>query len=202
MNGEASNKLNSTTEDITHIKRLKEGDIRSFDFLFGKYYKDLVLFCKVFLKDQSHSEDIVQDIFVRLWENRENLKIDSSLKGYLMTSAKNNCFEELKHQEVVRNHQDYILYRNDVLDYDTEHYLLYTELNERLQEAMQKLPEDMRIIFEMNRFKNLKYREIAEKLNISVRTVENKISKTLELLRKQLNVFYDLMLLFIINMMR
>lgn len=202
MNGEVPNKLNTTTEDITHIQRLKEGDIRSFDFLFSKYYKDLVLFCNVFLKDQSHSEDIVQDIFVRLWENRENLRIESSLKGYLMTSAKNNCFEELKHQEVVRNHQDYVMYRNDVLDYDTEHYMLYTELNDRLQEAMQKLPEDMRIIFEMNRFKNLKYREIAEKLNVSVRTVENKISKTLELLRKQLNVFYDLILLFIINMMR
>ena len=202
MNGEASNKLNSTTEDITHIERLKEGDARSFDFLFSKYYKDLVLFCNVFLKDQNHSEDIVQDIFVRLWENRENLRIDSSLKGYLMTSAKNNCFEALKHQDVVRNHQDYVMYRNDVMDYDTEHYLLYTELNERLQEAMQKLPEDMRIIFEMNRFKNLKYREIAEKLNVSVRTVENKISKTLELLRKQLHVFYDLILLFIINIMR
>lgn len=202
MKNEVSNKQDSMIEDITHIKKLKEGDIESFDFLFNKYYKDLVHFCNVFLKDQSNSEDIVQDIFFRLWENREKLSIESSLKSYLMTAAKNNCFEELKHQEVVRTHQDYVMSRNDIIDYDTEHYLLYSELNERLQDAMQKLPEDMRSIFEMNRFGNLKYREIAEKMNVSVRTVESKISKTLELLRKQLTVFYDLILIFIINLMR
>lgn len=202
MKNEVSNKQDSMIEDITHIKKLKEGDSQSFDFLFNKYYKDLVHFCNVFLKDQSNSEDIVQDIFFHLWENREKLSIERSLKSYLMTAAKNNCFEELKHQEVVRTHQDYVTNHNDIIDYDTEHYLLYSELNERLQDAMQKLPEDMSSIFEMNRFKNLKYREIAEKMNISVRTVENKISKTLELLRKQLTVFYDLILIFIINLMR
>lgn len=202
MKNEVSNKQDSMIEDITHIKKLKEGDMQSFNFLFNKYYKDLVHFCNIFLKDQGNSEDIVQELFFRLWENREKLTIESSLKSYLITAAKNNCFEELKHQEVVRTHQDYVMSRNDIIDYDTENYLLYSELNERLQEVMQKLPEDMRIIFEMNRFGNLKYREIAEKLNVSVRTVESKISKTLELLRKQLNVFYDLILIFIINLMR
>ena len=73
---------------------------------------------------------------------------------------------------------------------------------DNIMEAIKKLPEDMRTIFEMNRFKNLKYREIAEELNVSVRTVESKISKSLEFLRKHLSGFYDLILLFIINLMR
>ena len=76
MENKASNKHESMLEDIIHLKRLKEGDSRSFDFLFNKYYKDLVLFSCVFLKEQNSSEDIVQDIFFRLWENRENLTID------------------------------------------------------------------------------------------------------------------------------
>lgn len=177
MENKASNKHESMLEDIIHLKRLKEGDSRSFDFLFNKYYKDLVLFSCVFLKEQNSSEDIVQDIFFRLWENRENLTIESSLKAYLLTAVRNSCFEELRHREVVRIHQNYVMGSLDLIDYNTEHYLLYSDLNDHLQEAIKKLPEDMRTIFEMNRFKNLKYREIAEELNVSVRTVESKISK-------------------------
>ena len=191
MENKASNKHESMLEDIIHLKRLKEGDSRSFDFLFNKYYKDLVLFSCVFLKEQNSSEDIVQDIFFRLWENRENLTIESSLKAYLLTAVRNSCFEELRHREVVRIHQNYVMGSLDLIDYNTEHYLLYSDLNDHL-----------RTIFEMNRFKNLKYREIAEELNVSVRTVESKISKSLEFLRKHLSGFYDLILLFIINLMR
>ena len=201
MENKASNKHESMPEDIIHLKRLKEGDSRSFDFLFNKYYKDLVLFSCVFLKERESSEDIVQDLFFRLWENRENLTIESSLKAYLLTAVRNSCFEELRHQEVVRTHQNYVMGSSNLIDYNTEHYLLYSDLNDHLQEAIKKLPEDMRTIFEMNRFKNLKYREIAEELNVSVRTVESKISKSLEFLRKHLSGLYDLILLFIINLM-
>ena len=120
----------------------------------------------------------------------------------LLTAVRNSCFEELRHQEVVRTHQNYVMGSSNLIDYNTEHYLLYSDLNDHLQEAIKKLPEDMRTIFEMNRFKNLKYREIAEELNVSVRTVESKISKSLEFLRNHLSGFYDLILLFIINLMR
>ena len=144
-------------------------------FFSTSIIKTFVLFSCVFLKEQNSSEDIVQDIFFRLWENRENLSIESSLKAYLLTAVKNSCFEELRHREVVRTHQNYVMGSSDLIDYNTEHYLLYSDLNDHLQEAIKKLPEDMRTIFEMNRFKNLKYREIAEELNVSVRTVESKI---------------------------
>ena len=154
MENKASNKQESMLEDIIHLKRLKEGDSRSFDFLFNKYYKDLVLFSCVFLKEQNSSEDIVQDIFFRLWENRENLSIESSLKAYLLTAVKNSCFEELRHREVVRTHQNYVMGSSDLIDYNTEHYLLYSDLERPFAgKPIKKLPEDMRTIFEMNRFK-------------------------------------------------
>ena len=81
MENKASNKHESMPEDIIHLKRLKEGASRSFDFLFNKYYKDLVLFSCVFLKERESSEDIVQDLFFRMRENRENMNFESSLQA-------------------------------------------------------------------------------------------------------------------------
>ena len=184
------------------VRRMAEGDSQAFDRLMEFYYPKILRMAYLISGNHADSEDIVQDLFFRLWENRENLTIESSLKAYLLTAVRNSCFEELRHQEVVRTHQNYVMGSSNLIDYNTEHYLLYSDLNDHLQEAIKKLPEDMRTIFEMNRFKNLKYREIAEELNVSVRTVESKISKSLEFLRKHLSGFYDLILLFIINLMR
>ena len=158
------------------------------------YYKDLVYFCNVFLKDQENSEDLVQDIFARLWENREHLDIKGALKSYLMTAVKNNSLEELKHQNVIRVYQDYAIAHNDPFDYDVENYILYSELNQQLQKELNKLPKEMREVFEMHRFKNKKYHEIANELNVSVRTIENRISKVLEVLRKNMKGFYNFIL--------
>ena len=79
MEDEQTNRTKSASEDSFYIKELKQGNIKAFEFLFNKYYKDLVYFCNVFLKDQENSEDLVQDIFARLWENREHLDIKGAL---------------------------------------------------------------------------------------------------------------------------
>lgn len=194
---EEKQKLDSLSEDGVHIQKLKNGDVKSFDFLFDKYYEDLVFFGYTFLKEQESCEDVVQDIFMRLWENRENIHICGSLKAYLMTAVKNKSLELLKHKDVIKNHQDYVICQNNIIDYDAEKYLLYSELNRNLYQEINKLPEDVKVIFKMHRFKNKKYNEIADELNVSVRTVENKISKALEILRKRMEAFYSLILLFL-----
>ena len=194
MEDEQTNRTKCASEDSFYIKELKQGNIKAFEFLFNKYYKDLVYFCNVFLKDQENSEDLVQDIFARLWEIREHLDIKGALKSYLMTAVKNNSLEELKHQNVIRVYQDYAIAHNDPFDYDVENYILYSELNQQLQKELNKLPKEMREVFEMHRFKNKKYHEIANELNVSVRTIENRISKVLEVLRKNMKGFYNLIL--------
>ena len=198
MEDEQTNRTKSASEDSFYIKELKQGNIKAFEFLFNKYYKDLVYFCNVFLKDQENSEDLVQDIFARLWENREHLDIKGALKSYLMTAVKNNSLEELKHQNVIRVYQDYAIAHNNSFDYDVDNYILYSELNQQLQKELDKLPKEMREVFEMHRFKNKKYHEIANELNVSVRTIENRISKVLEVLRKKMEGFYDFILCFFI----
>ena len=113
-----------------------------------------------------------------------------------MTAVKNNSLEELKHKNVIRNYQDYAIAHNNSFDYDVDNYILYSELNQQLQKELDKFPKEMREVFEIHRFKNKKYHEIANELNVSERTIENRISKVLEVLRKKMEGFYDFILYF------
>ena len=152
----------------------------AFATLFRKYYKDLVLFAGTILHEQEVCEDIVQTIFLRLWDNRGRLRIETSLKSYLLSAVRNSCIEEIRHRKIVSAHQQEILNGSVLGDHDTARYILYSDLNDHLQEALGKLPRKLRECFEMNRFQNLKYREIAERLNVSVRTVEVRIGDALK----------------------
>ena len=170
------------------LSALKQDSQEAFSLLFRTYYTDLVLFCGNFIKDKSACEDIVQSIFLKLWNDRKIIQIETSLKSYLLKSVRNSCFDAFRHQEIVRQYESE--YENSVLDcYDTENYMLYSDLYDHLRRALGQVPEQYRRVFEMNRFEGLKYREIAKELNVSERTVEVRVGKALEILRKQLNRF-------------
>ena len=174
------------------LSALKQDSKEAFSLLFQTYYTDLVLFCGNFIKDKDSCEDIVQSIFLKLW-NEKNIQIETSLKSYLLKAVRNSCFDEFRHLEIVRQYETE--YENTVLDsYDTENYVLYSDLHDHLRHALEQVPELYREAFELNRCEGLTYREIAEKLNVSERTVEVRVSKTLELLRKYLKDFFMLLL--------
>lgn len=171
------------------LSALKQDSKEAFSLLFQTYYADLVLFCGNFVKNKSSCEDIVQTTFLKLWSDRQHIQIETSLKSYLLRAVRNSCFDEFRHLEIVRQYESD--YENSVLDdYDTENYILYSDLQEHLHHALEQIPKTYREAFELNRFGGLKYKEIAEKLNVSERTVEVRISKTLELLRKHLKEFF------------
>lgn len=185
-------KLNTQQENFV-LSALKQDSKEAFSLLFQTYYTDLVLFGGNFVKDKSSCEDIVQSIFLKLWNDRKNIRIEISLKSYLLKAVRNSCFDEFRHLEVVRQYESD--YENSVLDcYDTENYVLYSDLHDHLNRALEQVPELYREAFVLNRFEGLKYREIAEKLNVSERTVEVRVSKTLELLRKYLKDFFVLLI--------
>ncbi len=169
------------------LTALRLGNKEAFTLLFRKYYKDLVLFGGNFLHDKARCEDIVQSVFLRLWENRTSLEIRTSLRSFLLQSVKNGCLDEIRHTEVVREHESYTEWMGNTSDCDTEHYILYSELQARLATALDELPPECRQAFEMNRFEGLKYKEIALKLSVSERTIEVRIGKALGLLRKYLS---------------
>lgn len=181
-------------EEHILIEQLKQGDKKAFSLLFNKYYKDLVLFGGNFLPYRNLCEDIVQNVFLKLWKDRESIVIETSLKSFLLKSVQNSCIDEIRHKGVVREHESYSLTFNVSDSIDTEHYILYSNLQGHLKEALNKLPEVCREVFEMSRLEGLKYKEIANKLSVSERTVEVRIGKALALLRQYLKEFLVIIL--------
>jgi RNA polymerase sigma-70 factor (family 1) len=181
-------------EDIL-IKEINRDSTEAFSMIFCTYYQDLVLFAGTYIKDLAECEDIVQLIFQNLWSNRSELTIESSLKSYLLKAVRNECLDNLKHKQIVNEYISHQLSISTVAINDTENYILYSELNEKLQDALYSLPPMDREIFNMSRFKNMKYKEIADKYNISIRTVEVHIAKVLKFLNSTLKDFYLVIIL-------
>lgn len=186
-------KLDKQQENFV-LAALKHDSKEAFSLLFQTYYTDLVLFCGNFVKDKSSCEDIVQSIFLKLWHDRRTIQIETSIKSYLLKAVRNSCLDEYRHIEIVRKYETE--HKSSVLDnYDTDNYILYSDLYTHLIRALDKIPPLYKEAFVLNRFEGLKYREIAEKLDVSERTVEVRVSKTLDLLRKQLKDFFIFLIL-------
>jgi len=168
------------------VKKLKAGDPDSFSYIFSAYYKDLVFFAYSYTHELPDAEDIVQDTFIKLWEDHEKLNVTVSLKSLLLKTIQNKCIDWHRHKKIINNHSTYIIDNSPLYEYDTVNYVLRSELEGRINKAIANLPDKFKEAFEMSRFEGLKYEEIAVKLNVSLRTVEVRISKALDLLRKSL----------------
>jgi RNA polymerase sigma-70 factor (ECF subfamily) len=171
------------------IDKLKNDDQVSFSIIFSSYYSDLVHFAFHFIRDLSVSEEIVQELFLKIWENRHYLEIGSSLKSYLLKSVQNRCIDYTRHNNIRQRYISSILENHFDSVRDTEEYLLHSELDEKLREALQKIPSDLAEPFTMSRLQGMNYEGIARKLGVSVRTVEVRIAKALLLLKKELKDF-------------
>jgi RNA polymerase sigma-70 factor (ECF subfamily) len=178
------------------IVRLKYGDQTAFELLFHYYYPGLVLFSTQFTADRSEAEEIVQDFFVRFWQRHEQVSLTDSLKSYFFLSVKNSSLNFLKHKKV---EEKYIRKMTEMADrhlaYDPDLYV-DSELQEKVKQAIELLPEKCREVFVMSRIRGMRNDDIATELNISKRTVETQISKALKVLRVELKDYVALLLLF------
>lgn len=188
-----------STLELHLIERLRNNDKSAFTMIFSTYYKDLVIFSYSFTRNQNASEEIVQDIFLKLWEQRYSIAIQTSLKSYLLKSAQHLSLDWLRHQKVKTNYATMLLEHPVLSENDTENYILYTELQEKLADALTKIPEAYAEAFRMNRFESLNYQDIAKKIGVSVRTIEVRISKALILLKKELTDFILPLLIIVIQ---
>lgn len=160
-------------------------DERSFRLLFESYYPALCIYAKRFIDERATREDLVQDVFFSLWENRKSLSVETSARSYLVVAVRNRCLNFLRHNRV----ESCDFSRLESLPpYAENHDDLYTlaELRELLAKALSKLPEDYRRVFESNRFEEKSYGEIADAMHLSVRTVERYKNKAVEILKKEL----------------
>ena len=171
------------------LGKLVSGDRDVFSTIFTTYYRDLVLFALSMVHDTETAEEFVQDTFVKIWEDRRNLQINISLRSYLIRSVHNRCIDWFRHMKVKQAHIDEVMSYQILSENDTENYILSSELNSQIKKILSKIPAEYSEAFCMNRDQGLKYSEIAEKLNVSVRTVEVRIGKALHLLREYLHEY-------------
>lgn len=172
--------------DTEIIRRIREGDAGQFESLFRSSYVSLVRYARTIIKDHDTAEEIVQDLFVRLWQDRQKIKIESSLNGYLFRSVHNRCIHWLSHSRVVDRHAREMAEEEIQNALNPVEIIQYNELQLKIAEVLEKLPGRCGQIFTLNRFEGLKYSEIAEKLSISVKTVEANMSRALKEFRKAL----------------
>lgn len=177
------------------IVRLKYGDQTAFELLFHYYYPGLVMFSTQFTADRSEAEEIVQDFFVKFWQKHQQISLTDSLKAYFFLSVKNGSLNFLKHKKVEEKYiQKMMRLADSHLAYDPDLYI-DSELQTKLRNAIELLPEKCREIFVMSRMKGLKNEEIADQLSLSKRTVETQISKALKILRHELKDFVEILIL-------
>jgi len=174
--------------DTDIIRKIRNGNIKAFETLFRSSYNALVNYARTILKDTDTSEEIVQDLFYILWRDRKKLNISSSLSGYLYRSVYNKCLHYIDHQKVIMKHEADIREGSVNKHEDPVDQMNYRELHDKVNRIIEKLPERCARIFCMSRFDGLKYTEIAERLSISVKTVEANMGKALKEFRKELSV--------------
>ncbi len=176
-----SNQVESQVE-YKILRCLKDGDMQAFSLVYNFYWDGLYNFALRLMKEESLAQDVLHDVFTELWARHKRLNIQSSLKDYLFICTKNRCFKLLGKLRRLNEVEEHLL-----LDIAIEHdELSYKELSDQLDGLLAKLPIKTRAIFIMSREDDLSYKQIAKKMNLSIKSVEYHISKVLNKLRKAL----------------
>ena len=169
------------------IKTLKSGDQKVFSLVYASYYKPLCLFCSSYVSLEE-AEEIVQDLMMYVWEKRELLVEDLSLKSFLFTSVRNRALNSITRSHITR--QVYEEYQSQQLKSLPALDSCYgTELFNTYMEALHSLPKELQRVYVMSRYKQLTHKEIADKLEVSVQTVNYRIGKALQFFRIRLKDF-------------
>jgi RNA polymerase sigma-70 factor (ECF subfamily) len=173
---------------------LQQGNLKLFNQLFEDYYVNLCRFAYTYVKDTATSEEIVQNLFVSIWENRNNLNIQISVRAFLYTSVKNKALNYLRNEKTRKGHENEFAHEQALKVEQMIDLCEHEELQQLIKEAIEDLPTQCRTIFEMSRLQNLTYNEIASQLNISPKTVEAQMSIALKKLRSKLSPFLSILL--------
>lgn len=179
------------------ISELQNSREEAFDYIFRKYYENLCLKAKTYVFDMSMAQSLVQDCFVKLWVNRLEANKIKNLSAYLSFMVRNRCIDHIRKTESLKKLHTNVTYET-ATDTNVEDSLIFNEFEQKLMHKITLLPKKSRLAFEYSRFDNLTYREIGEKMEISNKAVEALISRALKILRKDLQVYFSLFLLFLL----
>lgn len=170
-------------QDVTD--KIKNSDKKEFEALFGKYYGVLCTLAFRYLKDRDVAEDVVSQVFLRLWEQHDQIDFHASVKNYLIRSVHNQCLNEIRHGKVIEAYSHSVEFSVSAAhDEHTPHaFAQETELEHIIQKTVDQLPSQCRQVYKLSREEQFSYQEIADQLNISVNTVKTQLSRGLGRLR-------------------
>jgi RNA polymerase sigma-70 factor, ECF subfamily len=169
-----------------------------FEQVFKEHFRNLYIYACSIIKDEEQAEEVVQHVFYKLWEKKEQIQVQQSLKSYLYRAVHNECINALRHEKVKANYGTHVIKTSSESGSVADN-AAYKELQQRIDMVLNELPEQCRTIFQLSRYEELNYKEIAEKMDVSLSTVKNQVSKALHLLRARLKDYIPAIAFLIIN---
>lgn len=167
---------------------IRSGDITAFDKIYKRYSNRLYVFVFGILKSQKDAEDIIQEVFIKVWDKRDNINEYLSFQSFLFTIAHNTTISLIRKKIKDTDFTSYLKSIQNPLELSSgSTQLEYKELNEQLKITINKLPERQQQVYSLSRNEELSYKEIAKKLDISVNTVENHMVKALKFVRENMS---------------
>lgn len=166
-----------------------KGDLKAFEVLFRTFYSELCNYAYQYFRDKDTAEEIVQDLFYKLWEKKKTISIRSSIKSYLYRSVYNNAMMIIREKNTRKTTNNLPENTEMFPGHEPDEQMETSELNSVVESTLSSMPDRVRKIFEMSRFEGLKYKEIAEKLLISIKTVEANMGKALKLFKENLKEY-------------
>lgn len=180
------------------IKQLRNGQKSDFRRLFNQYYGRLVLFANTFLQNHQESEDIVQNIFIHLWENAKGIDFSDSLQAYLYRAVRNRCLNKLRDKNIRDRHN--LLYLEALIAHLKTEKGVELPLENELKKALVDLPDQVKTILEQKYFHNKKIREIAEDLGVSNNTVKTQLQRGKKKLKNALGINTSKLILLLLTL--
>ena len=174
----------SADDEAAWVERIRTGDPLAFEALFHAYHASLCSFAYRYLGARDLAEEMVQEVFLFVWERRESWDVRSSVRSYLFTAVRNAALSYLRHERVVARRDARVRILQDTVAPGADLEVVQAETVAAIQEAVARLPDRCRLVFTLHREQGLTYAEVAEVLGISPRTVEVQIGRALKSLRR------------------
>jgi RNA polymerase sigma-70 factor (family 1) len=185
-------------QERTICESIRNGDQKAFELVFKKFYGNLCAYANQILYDQDMAEEIVQELFFQVWQKREALMVEVSLKSYLYRAVHNSCLNHIKHNKIKIAYQQYAKDQNSNITFGQQEAMEAEEFLGVVRKAIAKLQPGRKKIFMMIRYEQRRYKEVAELLGISVKTIENQMGKAMQFLRTELKSYFTVFFGFII----
>jgi RNA polymerase sigma-70 factor, ECF subfamily len=170
------------------VRKIREGDQSAFEVLFQIYYSRLCVFSNSYVKSLDLARDVVQEVYIKIWDNKENFHITQSLKAYLYQAVRNQSLNFLQQKKQMERLESRLKKQQEISESSRTEELNTEELSQKVWRLVEELPERRRTIFILYRKHGLSYSEIAEVLGIARKTVENQMGKSLQFLREHLDL--------------